>query len=100
MPAILMRPAGERAAFWARVGDVYYAVSPMLEVTHWVKGCLCHEDQLVAGKPVDCIWKGCRAPELKDRVGVALQKLVDGAKNHASGAAAGFRDEAASMWKA
>ena len=52
MPAILRESAAARQVFWPQVEDVYFAVEPMLAVTHWVKGCRCHEAELLAGQKV------------------------------------------------
>ena len=50
---------------------------PVRELSGWVRGCDCHEAQLVQGIQVDCPWKGCRAPSFAARLQAFQDALLD-----------------------
>ena len=54
--------------FWARLQALRVILQPLMTFSGWVRGCKCHEKELLAGKTVQCVWKGCRAKELSQRV--------------------------------
>ena len=46
---------------WDQASAIAYIVRWPMALMSWIQGCDCHQEELKAGKAVDCIWKGCRA---------------------------------------
>ena len=67
--------AARDASFWDRARGLGDLVQPVTDLAGWVRGCDCHEAELLAGKAVVCPWKGCRAPGLATRLH-AFEELV------------------------
>ena len=47
--------------FWARTALLYKLMTPLRELSAWVRGCDCHERERMQGKQVKCDWQRCRA---------------------------------------
>ena len=54
--------------FWVRAEGLSSVVKPMRSMQGWLRGCSCHESEYLANDNVKCPWKGCRAPELANRI--------------------------------
>ena len=48
---------------------------PLKLLSGWIKGCSCHEDDLKAGKAIQCPWKGCRGPMLAGEIQRTLHTM-------------------------
>ena len=49
----------------------------MAELSSWVTGCSCHEEDRKAGRSVDCPWAGCRATEMSAWVRQLLEAVLE-----------------------
>ena len=67
--------AAKDSAFWKRVMWVYEVLQPLKKFAAWVRGCDCCEEQRLQNKKVDCLWQGCRASGLGQRLETALAEL-------------------------
>lgn len=74
--AIVVQLASDDA-FWARVESLHRLLEPLYELSSWVRGCECHEQERKDGKEVDCDWQGCRAMGLVNRVAIAHEELEE-----------------------
>ena len=55
--------------FWQRMDLLHVVLSPMFGFDLWCRGCKCHEGALGLAHSADaCRHKGCRGPELADKV--------------------------------
>ena len=63
--------------FWVQVSCLNHLVEPVAEFSAWLQGCKCHEPQLLLRQQVSCPWKGCRAPELPQRVSKFMEQMAD-----------------------
>ena len=54
--------------FWRRASGLRQVLAPVHKLSSWVKGCDCHEADLLLGKEIACRWKGCRATTLAARL--------------------------------
>ena len=61
--------------FWSRCQHLSTLSRPTRRFAGWIKACPCHEAECLAKRRFVCAWKGCRAPQLADRVQVALEDL-------------------------
>ena len=68
--------ATRSALFWDRARMLLALVKPLMDFSSWVRGCDCHEPDLIAGKTVRCHWKGCRAGALHQRVRIFEAEIV------------------------
>ena len=50
---------------------------PIQQFSSWLRGCPCHEEDLLAGRKVECQWSGCRAPDVATRLEEALSQMQD-----------------------
>ena len=62
--------------FWKQCHALHDLVKPITMFSSWLRGCPCHEADLMGGKVVVCSWKGCRALELAQRVLAFAADLV------------------------
>merc|ERR1712242_162545 len=70
--------------FWAKARGLQMLVNPFHEFRGWIRGCSCHEAELLEGKDVQCPWKGCRARELVPRLR-AFEQTLTASRNQATG---------------
>jgi hypothetical protein len=59
--------------FWDQARALKAILGHVMSFSEWVSGCACHDQQLQcqdghAPPPVKCPWKGCRAPELANKL--------------------------------
>ncbi len=54
---------------------VQYVIRRLAAFVGWVQGCDCHEEQLLRGQAVQCVFKGCRARSLARRVCQLLETI-------------------------
>ena len=57
---------------WAKASDLMNMIAPLMSRSAWVRGCDCHEAELLAGHDVQCRWKGRRQTSLGKRLGQLL----------------------------
>ena len=60
--------AVQSALFWAQCHALHALAKPVADFSSWLRGCVCHEAETMAHAEGHCVWKGCRAPELSNRV--------------------------------
>ena len=66
---------GHDTAFWTRTRGLSHVIQPLQRLSSWLRGCDCHEEQLLQGKAVTCDWKGCRAAGFSARLRVARDEM-------------------------
>ena len=69
--------------FWTQCHALRALAKPMVDFYSWVRACCCHEAQCLAQEEVRCKWKGCRAPELSQRVRLFAADLLALRETHA-----------------
>ena len=88
--AVTVFALGSDNLFWSRVDSLHCLIEPLCELSSWVRGCDCHEQERIDRKSVDCDWQGCRAGTLAHRVEEAHEELE---KVRAQCVADGSREE-------
>ena len=63
------------AATWSRARAIGHVIRRVIELTSWVQGCDCHEQELLQGKQVDCPMKGCRSKTFAAQISSVASKL-------------------------
>ena len=63
--------------FWAKASDLKNLIAPLMDTLSWLRGCDCHEAELLARRQVQCSWKGCRAKSLGKRLGQLHEDYVN-----------------------
>ena len=61
--------------FWQRARVLGQLVAPLAELSSWIRGCGCHEQQRMACKSITCDWAGCRAQHLLNRFEQTLEAM-------------------------
>jgi len=65
------------AEFWARCRLLEVVVAPVKKFAAWLRGCPCHEAECISKtQHVQCLWKGCRGPQLWARIQQASDEMV------------------------
>ena len=49
--------------------------APVFDFMSWIRACKCHENQFKKGIEVSCPWKGCRGPELANKVRTVISEI-------------------------
>ena len=62
--------------FWDRCRWLQDFVQPIKRLSGWIRGCDCHESQLLTGG-CSCPWKGCRAPGLATRLQTFKAEVIE-----------------------
>ena len=52
------------SATWDMTEALTVLIRPLTDLSGWIKGCTCHEEQLKRGMQIKCPWKGCRGQSL------------------------------------
>ena len=63
--------------FWDRARGLRKFIAPIRKLSGWAKGCDCHEQELLQGKVIKCVWKRCRAPSFANRIRQLEDELSD-----------------------
>ena len=63
--------------FWDRATGLRELTKPIQRIAGWAKGCDCHEADLLQGKIVSCVWKGCRGPSFAGRIRQLEKEIQD-----------------------
>ena len=71
--------------FWAKARGLQLLTKPFQRLRGWLRGCSCHEAELLEGKVIQCPWKGCRARELVPRLRV-FEGTLTALRNQDTGA--------------
>ncbi len=62
--------------FWEQCHALEASARPVATFSGWLRGCACHGAQTTDQHRVTCPWKGCRAPEIADRVRAFARELA------------------------
>ena len=62
---------------WPQATALKLLTKPLIKFSSWLRACKCHEQELLAGKHVDCHWKGIRAREISSQVATVLKEIED-----------------------
>ena len=55
-----LRSAILDSATWDMTEALIGVIRPLTDLSGWIKGCDCHQEQLNRGLKIKCQWKGCR----------------------------------------
>ena len=62
--------------FWGTVEAIQQGLGSVFTFQSWLQGCPCHETLVLEqNERVTCPWKGCRGPEVGDKVREVSQDL-------------------------
>ena len=62
---------------WPQATALKLLTKPLIKFSSWIRACKCHEQELLAGKHIDCHWKGLRAREIGSQVVQVLKEIED-----------------------
>ena len=64
------------STFWSRTRALSKCFQPLGNLSGWLSGCECHEQERMEGKAIRCQWQGVRGPELHEKL-ASVKKHYD-----------------------